>query len=110
MKESFLTTVQVSGLGESKAQAFADALSKVQRAVLGQSGKVLLRIEPHDVRVVSAEQATITERFLFLFLRRERTRYSVVLEVTANVAAIDADRVAFDPVPLRTFARTRPCS
>ncbi|UTH74707.1 DUF4312 family protein [Chromobacterium sp. IIBBL 290-4] len=110
MKQTFLATVQVSGQGDSKAQAFADALSKVQRAVLGQSDKVLLRIEPHEVQVIHAEQATTTERFLFLFLPRERTRYSVALEVTAQVSAIDADSVAFAPVPPRSFTRTRPCS
>ncbi|OWY38785.1 cytoplasmic protein [Xenophilus sp. AP218F] len=95
MKETFTTTVQVQGGGESKAQAFADALSQVQRVVLGQSGKVLLRIEPADLRVLSAERRARTERFLFLFLPRERVRYTVALEVTVNVTAIDAERVAF---------------
>ncbi len=34
-------------------------------------------------------------RFLFFFLRRERRTYSVELDVTVNVTAIDLDKVDF---------------
>lgn len=35
------------------------------------------------------------EAFLFFFLRRERRTYSVELDVTVNVTAIDLDKVDF---------------
>lgn len=54
MKEQFTTTVSVKGKGESKARAFADALSHVQAAVMKTSPHILLRIEPQDVKVVRA--------------------------------------------------------
>ncbi|MTH47889.1 DUF4312 family protein [Intestinirhabdus alba] len=95
MKTQLTTTVRVRGKGEAKAQAFADALSRVQAAVMTGSPHVLLRIEPQDVRVVQAREAVREEAFLLLFLRRERRIYSVELDVTVSVTAINPDEVAF---------------
>ncbi|MGV7091854.1 DUF4312 family protein [Siccibacter turicensis] len=95
MKEKFTTTVSVKGKGESKARAFSDALSHVQGAMLKSSGQVLLRIEPQDVQVVHARETVRKEAFLFFFLRRERRTFSVELEVTVNVTAINPDKVDF---------------
>ncbi|UMX63895.1 DUF4312 family protein [Klebsiella pneumoniae] len=90
MKEQFTTTVRVAGKGESKSRAFAAALNHVQAAVMKSSSRILLRIEPQDVTVVHAREAVRKEAFLFFFLRRERPRtYSVELDVTVNVTAID---------------------
>ncbi|WP_034911805.1 DUF4312 family protein [Erwinia sp. 9145] len=96
MKEQFTTTVNVSGKGESKARAFADALSRVQNTLLKSTNKVLLRIEPQDVKVVRAQESVRKEKFLFFFLARERRSYSVELDITVNVSVIDADKVDFD--------------
>ena len=56
---------------------------------------ILLRIEPQDVQVVHAYEAVRKEAFLFFFLRRERRTYSVELDVTVNVTAINLDNVDF---------------
>jgi len=95
MKEQFTTTVRVMGKGESKTRAFSDALNHVQAAVMKASPHILLRIEPQDVQVVDAQESTRKEAFLFFFLRRERRAYSVVLDVTVNVTAINLDKVDF---------------
>ena len=95
MKEQFTTTVRVKGKGDAKARAFADALNHVQAAVMKTSPHILLRIEPQDVQVVHAREAVRKEAFLFFFLRRERRTYSVELDVTVNVTAIDLDKVDF---------------
>ena len=68
MKETFTTSVAVSGKGDTKAKAFADALSRVQHEVLRNANKILLRIEPQDVKVVRALERVTTEKFLFFFL------------------------------------------
>lgn len=95
MKEQFTTTVRVKGKGEDKARAFADALSHVQAAVMKTSPRILLRIEPQDVEVVQAQVAVRKEAFLFIFLRRERRTFSVELDVTVNVTALNLDKVEF---------------
>ena len=95
MKEQYTTSVVVSGKGDTQSKAFADALSHVQHKVLQSTQKVLLRIEPQDVKVIQAQQSVRKEKFLFFFLPRERRNYSVELEITVNVTVIDADKVAF---------------
>lgn len=95
MKEHYTTTVTVSGKGESKSRAFADALNQVQQAVLRSTQKILLRIEPQDVRVISAHEAVKKEAFLFFFLAREKRSYRVELEITVNVTVIDTEKVTF---------------
>lgn len=95
MKEQFTTTVNVSGKGDSKQRAFADALSKVQNTLLKSTSKVLLRIEPQDVKVVRAHESVRKEKFLFFFLARERRTYSVELDITVSVTVIDTDSVDF---------------
>ncbi|AXF77376.1 DUF4312 family protein [Erwinia tracheiphila] len=95
MKEQFTTTVTVSGKGDSKARAFADALSRVQNTLLKSTNKVLLRIEPQEVKVVQARESARKEKFLFFFLARERRSYSIELEITVNVSVIDVDKVDF---------------
>ena len=47
------------------------------------------------MKVVRAHEATRKEAFLFFFLRRERRTYSVELDVTVNVTAIDVEKVDF---------------
>ncbi|PLR23130.1 cytoplasmic protein [Pantoea endophytica] len=95
MKQQYETQVTVQGKGDSKAKAFADALSKVQQQVLRTSQKILLRIEPIDVRVLRAQESVRKEKFLFFFLARERRNYSVELNITVSVTVIDTDKVDF---------------
>ncbi len=47
------------------------------------------------MQVVQAQEAVRKEAFLFFFLRRERRTYSVELDVTVNVTAINLDQVDF---------------
>ncbi|ADU70807.1 MAG: DUF4312 family protein [Pantoea sp.] len=99
MKQQYVTQVTVQGKGDSKAKAFADALSKVQQQVLRTTQKILLRIEPQDVRVLRAQERVKTEKFLFFFLARERRNYSVELEITVSVTVIDTEQVEFTAAP-----------
>lgn len=89
------TSVHVSGRGSTKAQAFADALSRIQRTVITSSNRVLLRIEPKNVSVVEACEVKRIEKFLFFFLPKERNHYLVKLNVTVMMTEIDLDQVDF---------------
>lgn len=96
MKKQSTRTVVVFGKGNSKNDAFADALMGIRKAVIGNSGEVLLRIEPEEVRLVSAKQYVTKEAFLFFFLKRERVQFSVELEVVVKVLAIETQAVVFE--------------
>ncbi|MDE8557529.1 DUF4312 family protein [Pantoea vagans] len=95
MKEHYVTQVTVEGKGDTKAKAFADALSRVQNQVLRATQKILLRIEPQDVRVLRAQESVRTEKFLFFFLARQRRNFSVTLEITVSVTVFDTEQVTF---------------
>ena len=99
MKQQYVTQVTVEGKGDSKAKAFADAMSRVQNQVLRATQKILLRIEPEDVRVLNARESVKTEKFLFFFLARQRRTYSVELEITVSVTVFDTEQVTFTVTP-----------
>ncbi len=95
MKQQLTTTVRVEGKGENKAAAFSSALSQVQRTVLKSTENILLRIEPQDVNVITAEEKVVKEKFLFFFLARERKTYYVTLDITVNLTVINTEKVVF---------------
>ncbi|MGG7668769.1 DUF4312 family protein [Yersinia sp. J1] len=95
MKEQYTTQVQVKGKGDTKAKAFASALGHVQNTVLKSTQNILLRIEPQDVKVLSAEESVKKEKFLFFFLPREKRTYTVALDITVSVTIINTDKVVF---------------
>lgn len=95
MNEHFTTQVVVNGKGATRQQAFASALSQVQPNLLKDNPRVMLRIEPLEVRVLKAEESARVEKFLFFFLPRQRREFRVQLEITVKVTSLDADKVAF---------------
>ncbi|MWN06626.1 MULTISPECIES: DUF4312 family protein [unclassified Gilliamella] len=92
-KEQIL--VRVKGHGNAKQQAFAIALSQVQKQVLKNTNNIMLRIEPIDIQVVSAIEKTTIERFLFVFLPRKKTFYEITLDVSVNVTFVDLSDIEF---------------
>lgn len=95
MKKSFETTVRVTGQGDTKQKAIADALNSIQKTVLKNSTDIILRIEPKDVEVVSAHSHSRTEKFLFIFLPRKREHFRVVLDVSLDVTLLSVNEIPF---------------
>ena len=98
MKESITTTVTVSGNGNTKKSAFSSALSNIQTTILKDNEQVILRIEPVDVKLINAEKEEKKEKFMFFFLSRNKTTYSVTLDVTVNVTIINLDQLNFKSI------------
>jgi uncharacterized protein (TIGR03578 family) len=96
MKTQSIRTVFVQGKGNTKTDAFADALMGIRKAVMVNAGEVLLRIEPENVTLVKAKQYITKEAFLFFFFKRERVQFSVELEVVVKVLAIETQAVVFE--------------
>lgn len=95
MLKTFELDVEVSGKGQTKQHAFAAALSGTQRAVGKKGDNVLVRIQPQDVYVLEAREMTRVDRFLFIFLPRERKQYYVKLKVTVQVSVIETGHIEF---------------
>ncbi|MGM0212511.1 DUF4312 family protein [Enterococcus sp. AZ109] len=96
--EKKIQKIIVSGKGDTKAAAFSDGLSQVQKKVLKGTSDVILRIEPKSVAVLAAEEQRYTERFLFFFLPREQVNYEVKLEIEVELLMIDMASVPFEQV------------
>ncbi|MFD1422050.1 DUF4312 family protein [Lactiplantibacillus songbeiensis] len=94
-------TVRVSGQAETKQAAFASALSKIQKELVADTAMVTLQIQPLQVTPVSLQVAHRTERFLWLFFPRQRTQFSVTIDVTVQVNAIDLNTVVFATTPVK---------
>ncbi|HGN1704287.1 TPA: DUF4312 family protein [Providencia rettgeri] len=95
MKKSIETVVRVTGQGDTKQKAIADALNSIQKTVLKNSTDIILRIEPKDVEVVSAYSHSRTEKFLFIFLPRKREHFRVVLDVSLDVTLLSVNEIPF---------------
>ena len=98
MKINKQDVIRISGSGSSKEHAFASAFGQVQKEVVKNSGKIMLQINPVDVEIIEAQELTYTEKFLFFFFKRERSKYHVVLDVTVDMTYIDQEAVKFDQV------------
>ncbi|MCG3865725.1 MULTISPECIES: DUF4312 family protein [unclassified Photobacterium] len=98
MKKSITTTVEVSGKGNTKQSAFSSALNNVQKTILKETNNVILRIEPVDVEIISAEHKQTTEKFMFFFLPREKSIYSITINVTVNITLIETDEINFKQI------------
>lgn len=95
MKKSIETVVRVTGQGDSKQKAIADALNSIQKTVLKNSTDIILRIEPKDVEVISAHSKSRTEKFLFIFFPRKREHFRVVLDVSLDVTLLSVNEIPF---------------
>ncbi|MEX9604961.1 DUF4312 family protein [Providencia huaxiensis] len=93
MKKSIETVVRVTGQGDTKQKAIADALNSIQKTVLKNSTDIILRIEPKDVEVISAHSHSRTEKFLFL--PRKREHFRVVLDVSLDVTLLSVNEIPF---------------
>lgn len=87
--------IQVEGTGKEKNLAFANALNQIHNRVLKEREDVIVRIEPLDIQIITAEQETYTERFFFFFLPRARADYRVMLDVEVEITLIEMDTITF---------------
>ena len=89
-------TVRILGVGSSKEQAFSKAFAGIQKEVMNKYGKIMLRLEPVDVNVVSAKERVETEKFFFFFFPRQRSTYEVSLDVVMDVTYLDQEAISFE--------------
>lgn len=54
-----------------------------------------MRIEPLDAEVLEATELQYTERFMFLFFKRTRSKYFLRLNVRARVFSMNLENIEF---------------
>ena len=99
MRRIIGTKVRVEGKGDSKEKALNVALGNIQKKVMNEyDGNMIIRIEPLNIDVVEAIETSYIERFLFIFLPRERSKYVVTLDVEVNLSLLAVEEVHFDKI------------
>lgn len=95
VKSQINQKLRINGKGKSKQEAFADALSKIQKQVIKNNDDVILQIQPKDVTVLAATEDRYTEKFLFFFMPRVRSTFTVDLEITVEIQKVRMADVPF---------------
>ena len=95
MMQTKMDRIQVAGSGAEKDIAMANAMASIQKKTMQKYGKIMMRIEPIDVKILRAEAFRYTEKFLYFFLARERVKYEVELEITVEVSFLDPEDIQF---------------
>lgn len=103
MKQHMTTMVSVSGVGNTKDQAFGNALGQIQKTLMKSNDEMMIRIEPLDVEVIEAVEETYTERFLIFFFPRKRSKFKVVLNVTVEMVVLEINKVPFEVVTNKQY-------
>lgn len=86
MNKQFEEHVSVNGKGSSKKHAISQALAKIQSQVMQKyKNHMIIRIEPLDVKISKIEEEKYIEKFLFFFLKREKSNVKVQLDVTVSL-------------------------
>lgn len=81
---SFELTGEGKNLEEVYNQIFSLVRSKVYDAVPG----VIIQMEPKEVHQLSMEEKKVTEKFLFLFLPREKSHWKVKVKLVVDIKYI----------------------
>lgn len=90
--------VVLTGTGDTKENAFASALSKLQSELGKQVGGIFIRIEPLKVNVLEGIENISYERFLFLFWKREVKKYTMKIEVHVRYFSVDVEEYKFTKI------------
>lgn len=99
MRRIIGTKVRVEGKGDSKEKALNVALGNIQKKIMNEyDGNMIIRIEPLNIDIVEAIETSYIERFLFIFLPRERSKYVVKLDVEVNLSLLAVEEVHFDKI------------
>lgn len=88
-------TIRVTGAGETRQRAFANALSQIQEKVVSNDKFVTLQIIPEKIMPISFKKESYKERFLFLFFPRVREKFVVTFDIEILVNAINLEKVTF---------------
>jgi len=90
--------VIVSGTGKTRDEAFARAMSSVQKTLTKQVTGTIIRIEPLSVEFLEGKEVTSTEKFLFLFFKREVSTYTIKIKVKVSLYVVDVNSFEIESV------------
>lgn len=84
-KREFILT----GIGKNTRDAYEKIFSQFKAEVYNQVKGVLLQMEPEEVHLISIDEKKYTEKFLFLFLPREKQEITVKVKLIVSIKYIE---------------------
>jgi len=93
---SLETSIVVTGAGRTKKEAFTNAIARIQPELSKTVDGYIIRIEPLEVGFIEGRQVIKIEKFLYLFMPREVSRFELRLEVRVRYFVVDAESFPYE--------------
>lgn len=81
-------TITLSATGKSKDDAAGKIFSDLKREIYKKVSGIVIQMEPKDVFIDKVDEKKYTERFLFLFMPREKKIVKLTASIVVNVKYI----------------------
>lgn len=87
MKETEKKLV-LEGEGDSIERAYSQIFAKLRKQIYSEVDGLIIHMEPTDVFEIDLKKHTYTEKFLGLFMPKEKTSYFVKAEIVVFIKYI----------------------
>lgn len=78
-------TITLSATGKSKTEAIGNIFSLLRKSIYKEVPGIVVQMEPKDFFIDDIDVKKYTERFLFLFMPREREEVKLTATIVVNV-------------------------
>jgi len=82
-------TITLSATGKSKDDAVGKIFSNLKKEIYKKVPGIVIQMEPKDVFIDKVEEKKYTEKFLFLFMPREKKVVMLTASIVVNVKYIE---------------------
>lgn len=74
--------------GKSKEEVYANIFTKLRKQIYNEVSGVVLHMEPLEVYELSENKEEYTEKFLWLFMPRQKAKYTIKAKVVVLIKYI----------------------
>ncbi|GMQ61401.1 DUF4312 family protein [Vallitalea maricola] len=82
-------TLEVSGIGKTKEEAFGKILTNLRQEVYKDTKGLILKMDPIEVYLVEEKRSSEIEKFLFLFMPREKDKFNLTYKFIVEVRYVE---------------------
>ena len=79
----------LTGKGKNQREAYDNIFSQFKSDVYSKVNGVILQMEPEEGYVISIDENKFTEKFLFLFLPREKREFTIKVRLIVSIKYIE---------------------
>ncbi|MDU1909672.1 DUF4312 family protein [Fusobacterium sp.] len=85
---SEIKNMKIKDSGKTKEEVLGKIFASFRRKVQTETIGVIVKLEPIETYLINIEEEKITERFLELFMPREKTVYHIEMEIEYEIKYI----------------------